>query len=61
MPTIQTIRCPNCGRPAERHVLDSHQLLRTQCGACDYLLITCAKTGKVVEAYAPGIFAVHAI
>jgi hypothetical protein len=32
-----------------------NRLVRTQCGVCDYLMITCATTGKVVEAYAPGI------
>ena len=55
--TIQVIRCPNCGRPAERHHLSDVQLTRTQCPTCDYLMVTCARTGKVVEAYAPGILA----
>jgi len=55
MNTIQVIRCPNCGSPAERHYLYSSGLIRTQCLVCDYLLITCAETGGVVEAYAPGI------
>lgn len=54
--TTQKIRCPNCGRPAERDLIGSHQLLRTQCSFCDYLLVTCNKTGRVKEAYAPGIF-----
>lgn len=53
--TIQAIRCPNCGRPAERHHLLDVRLTRTQCPTCDYLMVTCAQTGKVVEAYAPGI------
>lgn len=54
-PTIQAIRCPNCGSPAERHHLTANQLIRTQCPACDYLMITCSETGNVIEAYAPGI------
>lgn len=55
MLTITEIRCPNCGSPAERHQLKSDQLTRTQCSTCDYLMITCSKTGNVIEAYAPGI------
>ncbi|NET34822.1 MAG: replication restart DNA helicase PriA [Cyanothece sp. SIO1E1] len=56
MPTAQTICCPNCGsNHAERHYLGSSRLIRTQCPTCDYLMITCSVTGKVVEAYAPGI------
>lgn len=50
-----TIHCPNCGSSAERHYLLDQQLTRTQCAQCDYLMITCQKTGKVIEAYAPGI------
>lgn len=52
---VQMIRCPNCGSPGERHHLLEHALVRTQCPHCDYLMITCAKTAQVVEAYAPGI------
>jgi len=52
MAAVQTVRCPNCGRPAERFQL---QLVRTQCPTCDYLMITSATTGRVIEAYAPGI------
>ncbi|WP_347239440.1 replication restart DNA helicase PriA [Microcoleus sp. FACHB-68] len=52
-----TIHCPNCGSHAERHYLLISQLTRTQCPACDYFMITCSDTGKVVEAYAPGIYA----
>ena len=55
--TIQAIRCPNCGCPAERHHLADVRMTRTQCPTCDYLMVTCAQTGKVVEAYAPGILA----
>ncbi len=56
MKTIEIVRCPNCGSCAERHHLSSDQLIRTQCPTCDYLMITCASTGKVIEAYAPGIY-----
>lgn len=57
MKTVQTVRCPNCGNYAERiHVPVGH-LTRTQCHSCDYLMITCSQTGKVIEAYAPGIYA----
>ena len=55
--TIQATRCPNCGCPAERHYFNDSQLTRTQCPTCDYLMVTCRQTGKVIEAYAPGIFA----
>ncbi len=55
MQTVQAIHCPNCGSTAERHFLLLQQLTRTQCAACDYLMITCTDTGRVLEAYAPGI------
>jgi hypothetical protein len=48
------IYCPNCGQTAERHYLLQDQLTRTQCAHCDYLMITCDRSGKVIEAYAPG-------
>jgi predicted RNA-binding Zn-ribbon protein involved in translation (DUF1610 family) len=51
----QSIHCPNCGSSGERHYLLNRQLTRTQCPSCDYLMITCSLTGKVIEAYAPGI------
>lgn len=57
MQTIQTVRCPNCGNYAERFHIDIGQLIRTQCSGCDYLMITCSRTGKVIEAYAPGLYA----
>jgi predicted RNA-binding Zn-ribbon protein involved in translation (DUF1610 family) len=52
-----TVNCPNCGQDAERHYLTETNLVRTQCPHCDYLMITCDRTGKVIEAYAPGLFA----
>ncbi len=52
----QNIRCPNCGSEAERYYLLSSQLTRTQCLSCDYLMVMCSDTGRVIEAYAPGIY-----
>lgn len=56
MQIIQEIRCPNCGSEAERHHLFSSQLTRTECPICDYLMVMCSRTGRVIEAYAPGIY-----
>lgn len=56
MRMVQVIRCPNCGSEAERHHLLSSQLTRTQCPTCDYLMVMCSRTGRVIEAYAPGIY-----
>jgi hypothetical protein len=54
----QKFICPNCGsNKAERHYIADLELVRTQCPACDYLMVTCASTGRVIEAYAPGIYA----
>jgi ribosomal protein L37AE/L43A len=55
IPVIQKIRCPNCGSEGERHYIVHSQLSRTQCPVCDYLMVSCMRTGKVIEAYAPGI------
>jgi DNA-directed RNA polymerase subunit RPC12/RpoP len=57
--TVTVICCSNCGSKAERIRLIDEKLTRTQCQTCDYLLITCDRTGKVIEAYAPGIYARH--
>jgi transposase-like protein len=57
MQVLQKIHCPNCGSAAERHYIADSQITRTQCPSCDYLMITCTRTGKVIEAYAPGIYA----
>ncbi|NMG57683.1 hypothetical protein E1H12_03860 [Geitlerinema sp. P-1104] len=59
-PEPTTIRCPNCGRPGERHHLAHSRLVRTECHHCDYLMITCGETGNVIEAYSPGLYA-HAM
>jgi len=57
----QQIRCSNCGSEAERFYVLSSELTRTQCNSCDYLMVTCARTGKVIEAYAPGISPAKAV
>jgi predicted RNA-binding Zn-ribbon protein involved in translation (DUF1610 family) len=51
----QIVRCPNCGKFAERQYLAKQQLTQTECPSCDYLMVTCSHSGRVVEAYAPGI------
>jgi ribosomal protein L32 len=55
MTQIETVRCPNCGRYGERHHIEESHLIRTQCPECDYLLVSCSLTGKVIECYAPGL------
>ncbi len=57
MQIAQKIRCPNCGSEGERYYNSQNQLTRTQCPICDYLMVSCTRTGKVIEAYAPGIHA----
>jgi DNA-directed RNA polymerase subunit RPC12/RpoP len=52
---IERVRCPNCGSHGERHHLTDQNLLRTQCPQCDYFMLTCSVSGKVIEAYAPGL------
>jgi ribosomal protein S27AE len=48
--------CPNCGSSAaERRQLMTEQLTRTQCPHCDYLMVSCSRTNRVLESYAPGI------
>ena len=54
MTKTQIIFCPNCGDRATKTIIDN-SIQRTACPSCDYLLVQCAKTGKVIEAYAPGI------
>lgn len=55
MSIIQSVRCPNCGKFAERLYIPLLAQVQTQCAACDYLLISCTRTGKVIEAYYPGL------
>ncbi len=53
----QDIHCPNCGSFAQRQYCLQTQLIQTQCPVCDYLMVNCSRTGRVVEAYAPGLYA----
>jgi len=57
MRITQEVRCPNCGSHAERLYSIKTHITQTQCPVCDYLMINCSRTGKVVEAYAPGLYA----
>jgi predicted RNA-binding Zn-ribbon protein involved in translation (DUF1610 family) len=52
---IESIRCPNCGAIAERHHLSYLGQVKTQCEECDYLLVMCTRSSRVLEAYAPGL------
>ncbi len=58
-PILQIVRCPNCGSHAERHLVA--QQVHTQCSTCDYLMTTCSLTGRVIEAYAPGLSVAAAV
>ena len=53
---VQIVRCPNCGSHAERRYILSSNLTRTECDKCDYLMVADTTSGRVVEAYAPGIY-----
>jgi hypothetical protein len=52
---VETIFCPNCGKKAHNYHILPEEILRTSCRSCDYLMIKCARSGKVIEAYAPGL------
>jgi ribosomal protein S27AE len=52
---IERVHCPNCGSFADRHHLLESHVTRTQCSSCDYLMVMSIKSGRVIEAYAPGI------
>jgi ribosomal protein S27E len=56
MVNIQAIRCPNCGNHAQRQFHIQSQVTETSCPVCDYLLVSCSRTGNVLESYAPGLF-----
>ena len=55
--------CPNCGGDATRIYFTSPEavynrcnnspVIKTECTACDYLMVMCALNGIVIEAYAP--------
>lgn len=55
MAIIESVRCPNCGSLAERHHLAFLAQVKTECNRCDYLMVTCTRSGRVIEAYAPGL------
>lgn len=57
--TRQIVHCPNCGCLAERNYHSTSSHIETQCLVCDYLLVMCANTGRVIEFYAPGIYPEH--
>ena len=57
MEILQKVCCSNCGSKCERLYICERQICRTSCANCDYLMINCTRTGKVIEAYAPGIYA----
>ena len=56
MSHTETVHCPNCGSHAERQHIQESRIIRTQCPTCDYLMVTCSLTARVIEAYAPGIY-----
>ncbi|HBL57482.1 MAG TPA: replication restart DNA helicase PriA [Cyanobacteria bacterium UBA8803] len=57
MQITHEIHCPNCGSHAKRRYCLKTNLTQTQCPVCDYLMINCSRTGRVYEAYAPGLYA----
>lgn len=56
MQTLQAIRCPNCGNLAERYYFVQREESQTQCPFCDYFMLSSVRTGKVLEAHAPGLY-----
>lgn len=52
---IQQVRCPNCGKYAQRKYFTHNKMIETACPSCDYLLVNCSLTGQVLESYAPGL------
>jgi len=56
IPLIQPMPCPNCGSSAQRKHLVKLEQTKVECPSCDYFLLTCSRTGRVKEAYAPGIY-----
>ena len=57
MQTLQAIRCPNCGKLAERYYFIKRQESQTQCPFCDYFMLSSVRTGKVLEAHVTRIYA----
>lgn len=52
----QIVHCPNCGCLAERNHHSLSNYIETQCLVCDYLMVICANTNRVIESYYPGIY-----
>ncbi|MEM9771406.1 MAG: hypothetical protein AAF889_07380 [Cyanobacteria bacterium P01_D01_bin.73] len=52
----EIVHCPNCGQHAERQHIQDSRVTRTQCSSCDYLMVTCSLTARVIEAYYPGMY-----
>ena len=44
----QDIYCPNCGDRAKRYNSLEAKIIRTSCPHCDYLMVQCSETGKVM-------------
>jgi predicted RNA-binding Zn-ribbon protein involved in translation (DUF1610 family) len=57
--TVQEIYCPNCGGNAKQISYHHQKITEIACPQCDYLLVRCSDTGRVVEAYAPGLVFNH--
>jgi predicted RNA-binding Zn-ribbon protein involved in translation (DUF1610 family) len=55
MKRIQTVHCPNCGSHGEKIHFPKQNLTQISCPSCDYFIVHCPDSGKVVEAYAPGL------
>ena len=64
MNNIQNIYCPNCGNSSARRryfasatasKCSGELVNQIECPACDYLMVTCALDGRVLEAYSPGL------
>jgi len=51
----QIIHCPNCGNSAHKSEIPHQNLISIDCPSCDYLIIRCPYSAKVLEAYAPGL------
>ena len=58
------ICCPNCGNSsahqrffvsATANKCSKELVSQIECPACDYLMVTCAVDGRVLEAYSPGL------
>jgi hypothetical protein len=55
MKAVQKVHCPNCGSSAEKIYLSEQNLISLSCSSCDYLIIHCPDSAKVLEVYAPGL------